>query len=475
MNQYSQQQLETFFASIASWRAAYVRARLHYFAVRTEWGLSIVSARIYLDIGGADSIKPRFCAGTFEAGEWEIDQGVQSVEDVVRALISEEGLHIEGVGNVRLVGDERQEIFAVPPILLHPEGLNTGNRLAVFSLTGINWNELIRQPESDWLLKAADMPYESVQELCTEYGLGVFQADRAIVEVVARTAVQVLAEACVEGTTAKLGIWMSRHLDRKTARLGYRIIDNGRILHRGSVSGTDLVWQEDGFALIGRFRMDVPAGGIVQCIASYDGHAHHVQWRADPTSHLNPRAAVFQLVDPRREILQSFLQPDSPPRGKAADDFEAGVAWLLWILGFSTAAFGANSKTSDAFDTVAVSPSGDFLIVECTLALLRADSKLSKLAARAARLRDALSASNMKHLRVLPVIVSAMTQEQVKVDIASAEENGILVLTRESLTSALNVEIFRFPDANGLFARGIAKVEERREARSRISLKVPPT
>lgn len=465
MNQYSQSQFQAFFASIASWRSAYTRVRLHYFAVRAPWGLSIVTARIYLDIGGAEAIKPSFRAGPLEAGEWEIDQRVQSVETVVAALISEEGLYIDGIGKIRLSGDEGTEVFGAPPVLLHPEGLNTGNRLAVFTLSGMNWTKLVQQPESDWLLKAADIPYESVQELCAEYGLGTLRGDRATVEVVARTAVQVLGASHVDGTSAELGIWMGQGLERANARLGYRILNNGRVLRRGAVSGADLSWREDGVALVGLIQMAVPAGSIVQCIASYAGHAHNVQWRADPTIHLNPRATVLGLVDPRKEVLQSFLQPESPPRGRAADDFEAGVAWLLWALGFSTATFGTNHKTSDAFDTVAVSPNGDFLVVECTLALLRADSKLSKLAARAARLREALDASNMKYLRVLPVIVSAMSLDQVKVDIPSAEENGILVFTRENLISALTIEMLRFPDADGVFSRGVAQVEERREAR----------
>lgn len=467
MDQYSQQQFEAFFTSIASWRAAYIQARLHYLAVRTTRGLSIVTARIYLDIGGMHTAKPPFRAGKFEAGEWEIDQKKQSVEAVVAAILSDDGLYIEGVGEVRFSGDEEADVFGGPPILLHPEGLNSGNRLAVFTWSGINWQKLVPQPESDWLLKAADNPYDSVQELCVEYGLGILRGDRATLEVVARTAVQVLATSRVEGTSANLGVWMGQSLERAKARLGYRILNNGRVIRRDTVSGEALVWQENDFAQVGSVQMTVPAGSIVQCIASYDGHAHNVQWRADPTVHTNPRAAVLGLVDPRKEVLQNFLQPESPLRGKAADDFEAGVAWLLWALGFSTATFGTNSKTTDAFDTVAVSPNGNFLVVECTLGLLKAESKLSKLGARAARLREALDASNMKHLRVLPVMVSALSLDQVLVDIPSAEENGILVFTRENLISALTIEMLRFPDADSLFARGVAQIEERREARKK--------
>lgn len=469
MNEFSQKQFDAFFESISAWRPAYTRARLHFIGLRAATELSIVAARIYLDVGGDDAIKPHFRAGAVEAGQWDIPQGVQSVEDVTQALIGETGLDIEGVGRIRLLSDEQHEIFIAPPILLHPEGLNDGNRLAVLSVSGLNLIEWVPQPESDWLLKAADTPYDSVQELCFEYGLGTLRDNKALIEVVARTAVQVLAKSQVKGTQAELGIWMGRGLDRMKARLGYRILDNGRVLRRGAVSGADLAWQEENFSAIGSMQMEVPAGAVVQCIASYAGHAQNVQWRADPSIHQNPRAAVLALVDPRREILRSFLQPDLPPRGKAADDFESAVAWLLWALGFSTAAFGTNSKTTEAFDTIAVSPNGDFVVVECTLTLLRADSKLSKLAARATSLRETLDASNMKHLRVLPVVVSAMAVEQVKVDIPSAEENGILVLTRENLTNALETELIRYPNADGLFARGMAQMEERRTARLKAS------
>lgn len=469
MNELSQKNFAAFFASISAWRPAYKRARLHIIGVRTATELSIVAARIYLDLGGNDTIKPHFRAGTLEAFQWEIPQDVMSVEEVAIALISETGLEIDGIGRVRLLSDERQEIHIAPPTLLHPEGLEAGNRLAVLAVCGSNFADWVLQPESDWLLKAADMPYDSVQELCVEYVLGTLRNKTALVEIVARTAIQVINNSRVEGIRAEMGIWMGRGLDREKARLGYRILDNGRVLSRGAVSGSELSWKEEDFAAIGAMQMEVPLGAVVQCIASYAGQAHNVQWRTDPSIHQNPRTAVLALIDPRREILQNFLQPDLPPRARAADDFESAVAWLLWGLGFSTAAFGTNSKTTEAFDTVAVSPNGDFVVVESTLTLLRADSKLSKLAARAASLRDTLAASNMKHLRVLPVIVTAMTVEQVLVDIPSAEENGILVLTRENLTNALKTELIRYPNADNLFARGIAQMEERRASRLKPS------
>ena len=182
------------------------------------------------------------------------------------------------------------------------------------------------------------------------------------------------------------------------------------------------------------------------------------------TSFLNPRAAILALVDPSGSLTQTYLRPEMPARGKAADDFEAAIAWLLWALGFSVASFGTHAKTRDAFDVIATTPRGDFLVVECTLGMLRAEGKLSRLAARTVNVRDSLAASNMTHLRVLPVIVTAMTGEQVAADAGPAAELGVLVITREDLDEVQN-ELVRFPDADSLFERGLRAVQDRQSAR----------
>ena len=103
----------------------------------------------------------------------------------------------------------------------------------------------------------------------------------------------------------------------------------------------------------------------------------------------------------------------------------------------------------------------EFLVVECTLGLLRADSKLSKLAARAAALRQLLRGSNFSHLRVLPVIVTAMTKDEISADADQARQLGIVVVTRENLERLLaealserrrdgaNAGLLRPPDVQG--------------------------
>ncbi len=459
----AQVQIDAFFTSIKSWRAAYAHAYLHFMGMRTPRGLTLVSARIFMEAWEKNLTTTRVQAHEIEAGVWKIDQKNASIETIVEALVTDRGFDVPGVGILRLPSDERNGLYVAPPVLLHPEGINAGNRLAVLTIQGSDAGLLLHQPDTDWRLKAAEHPYESLQELCSDFGLGMH--GRTTIEVVARPVVEVLGKSRIQGTSAELGLWLSKSLETAQTRLGYRILDNGRVVERGSIPGSNFVWTDEDHALIGRASIKVPAGSIVQCIASIAGHAHHVYWHADPAFFQNPRLAVFSVADPNREILRRFLQPDQL-KSKAASDFEAAIAWMLWTLGFATATFGNNSKVSDYFDTIAVSPNGNFLVVECTLGLLKADSKLSRLSNRASLVRNALDSSNMKHVRVVPVMVTAMPKEQIKVDLPSAEENGILVITKEDLIAALDADIHRPPNAEHLFTRAAAAVEDRRIART---------
>lgn len=464
LDEHSEQQLSAYFEAIGGWKAAYRAARLHVMCVRTGQALELVSGRIVLDFGDTTPTKAPFRAGKVEAHQVLLNEAGLELQEVTRALASPDGFLVTGIGCIRLPSTEHVGIYVAPPTLLHPDGLSGGNRLAVLSIGGGYIVDLLPQPDSDWLLKAADTPYDSVHELCIDYGLGTLRGDRALLEVVAPTAVQVLAESAVSGTDAYLGLLMASSLDRTQAKLGYRVVHQGRVVQRGVVRGAEMSWSDRGLTAAGTATIEVATGAVVQCIASYADEAQHVQWRADPATFLNPRAAILSLVDPSNALIQAYLRPEVPLRGKAADDFEEAVSWLLWALGFAVASFGTNAKTRETFDLVATTPGGDFLVVECTLGLLRSEGKLSKLAARTARVRDSLAVSNMKHLRVLPVIVTAMTGSEVAADAGAATDLGVLVITREDLDDVQN-ELIRFPNADSLFERGLQALQDRQSVR----------
>jgi hypothetical protein len=433
--------------------------------------LTLVRARIYLVANTPPICAPHFISGSIEAGQWDIPQNELSIEEVIERLISADGLRVDELGYLKLAQEQNAEAYIAPPTLLHPEGLNTGSRLAILIISGANYAEYVPQPETDWLLKSATAPYDSINELCVEYDLGALRGDRSTLEIVARTAIEVWANSAVRDGAATLGIWMANSLDKFKARIGYRVVVKGRVENRGSVSSDAMTWTDDGAALTGLTHLTVPVGSIVQCFATYDNHTHHMQWRADPSVFQNPRAALLSMANILDNTLREYIDPGTQPRGRAADDFEAAIGWLLWALGFSPALFGTNAKTRDVFDIAAVTPLGDFLVVECTLGLLKADSKLSTLQSRSANLRSKLDSSDMKHIRVLPVIVTALSKEQVVVDVPQAEQHGILVLTKQNLDNAL-IELLRLPDANSLYETAWQIVQDKKTHRINSSKKI---
>lgn len=462
MKEHVRQQLNAFNAAIAPWCSAYQTARLSFIAVHCGDFAEVISARIYLAVNFREHMKERFQAGTIVAGQIDIPLDTESIELIIERLVSRDGFEVEAYGRLRLPLDEGRELDAGPPVLLHPEGIHNGSRIGVLAITGGTRHELVPQPMTDWMLKAGERPFDSLAELSAEYGLGNLAGHATLLEIVAYAAVEVSALTAVKGNEACLGIWIAKDLERSTARLGYRVLDKGAVVLRGSACGEALSWGEHSGDLVGFVRVNVPRGAIVQCFASYGGHAHHQRWFADPETFQNPRAAVLASVDQTGQLLRGYLLPELPPKGKAADDFESAVSWVLWTLGFAPVSFGMNSKTRDAFDIVAASPRGDMLVVECTLGLLRAESKLSKLSAREASTKELLGASGMHHLRVLPVIVTAMTKDQVKADLAQAAETGVLVLTREDLEAVIDNEQLRFANADQLVDKALQRIAESR-------------
>jgi hypothetical protein len=88
---------------------------------------------------------------------------------------------------------------------------------------------------------------------------------------------------------------------------------------------------------------------------------------------------------------------------------------------------------------IATTPQGHFLVIECTTGLLKAENKLPNLIDRAEKVRRSLANSGNGHLRVMPVIVTNKTREEIKADLEQAEKLGVLVGTREGFVNLINL------------------------------------
>ncbi|WP_186073866.1 hypothetical protein [Burkholderia gladioli] len=461
LNPHSEKMIAHFFDAIEPWKESYPKARLSFVAIRKDKLLVILAARMHMAASYIAPLKSFFEAGDLVAGQMELPGGTRGFSDAIKNIISGAGHPIKERGRLVLRPEEGQNVSIGIPDLLHAEGLTSGNRIGVLTMTGCRRDMLTPQPQTDWILKAAVLPFDSLTELGVEYELGAVPHAHSIFEVVAHSSIEVWGQSTVNKDRAELGVWLAPGLDISMARLGYRVFDKMAVTQRNSVDGDALEWELALGGQVGRLSLDVPVGAIVQCYASFAGHAHNQRWIADPQTYQNARGAVLSSIDSSGKLLKAYALPDLSQKGKtSADDFESAVAWILWGLGFSPVSFGMNAKTRDAFDILATTPRGDFLAVECTLGLLRAESKLSKLGARENSLRDTLKASGLQHVRVLPVIITAMTREAVKADLMAASDAGILVLTREDIEAVFNNERLRFSNADQLFEQALKNLED---------------
>ena len=448
--------INQFFGGISPWEDAYRHASLSYFAHMHDGELMLLQARLYLRTTPLNVPESNFRSSTIRVGHYFLSDIQGSPRVIVDEILT--GKLTTAYGAFRFLPDDGGR-YSAGYMPFHHEGIRSGSRVAVLTLTGARNGHQVSQPECDWELKAAPRPYDNLNELLFEHGLSAFNASNAaVVEIIASPACEVDFNARVDGATATPGILVADRLSRNKCRLGYRVFHQGKVVERATIDGSQMRWESRQYLLHGSLDIQIPKGAVIHCSAIYDSHAQHQGWIADPSTVQNPYRAVYEAFDGRLAILSDFLEAGQS-KGRDARDLEIAIAWLLWMLGFSVAHLGGTAKTQDAPDLVATTPRGNFVVIECTTGLLKAENKLSRLVERTEMLRRRLDASGNRHLHVLPVIITSKEREEIRADVEQAERLGVLVLTKESLHQAINRTLV-LPDAERLYAEGERTVRE---------------
>jgi hypothetical protein len=113
-------------------------------------------------------------------------------------------------------------------------------------------------------------------------------------------------------------------------------------------------------------------------------------------------------------------------------------------------------------------PSGHIALVECTTGMVKQD-KLLNLRARANAVRQRLDASNLRALRVLPVLACARPEADVEPERAGAAGMGICILDGDDLIGLVERTAL-LPDAERYFA----EAEEALAQRSAVASSAVP-
>jgi hypothetical protein len=323
-------------------------------------------------------------------------------------------------------------------ISLLPEGLEAQRRISLLRITGSDPPQIIHQGEIDWEIKAALEPFDGLIELLDEFRLLPFVWGANQIEFVATSAAEIDPKSTIDGETAQIVVRMAKGLSSEKLRVGYRVrVDRTTIHARGTIPGSDLSWTEAEYVNEGRYDMKVPRTAAVNAVTVYDGVALHHWWFADPNASPNPRRTVYEAFDPRLELLKDIIDK-AQGKGQDSRNFESAVGWILWMLGFEMANIGSTPRTADAPDIIASTAAGNFLVVEVTTGLPKAEHKLANLYERAESARRALKETGREYLKVVPVMVTSKTRADVQVDLEQVDKAGVYLVTGDEFEAILN-------------------------------------
>ena len=425
------------------------RATLTFVAVRRDEEFMLIEGRLMLD--AVDQEPKHFRSVNVHAGHYRLSELKKSMAQVMDEI---------AVGRLELPDGD----VVIPAAheggwrweydQSHPGGVQS--RVEVMTVYGREREALFDQRLVNWELRAADLPFDTLIELANHYGLNFAQGSVRF-EAVAPAIIMVDIEQRVSGREATLGVILSRGFDTDRAFLGYRVLVGKKVVDRGRVPGSSFEWKDERRLLRGLATLPVPEAAIVHCFAGYDGIVHNYGWILDPNNHQNARRVAYEAFDKDlTKLTEVLFRPPAAAHKNQQDDFEFAVSYLLWIRGYSVSLLSTSAipGIKEGPDLLATTPNGHFVVVECTLGILKEDTKLARLVARATLMRQNLEKSGNPHLKVLPVMITSKSRSEVEAELEGALQLGVFVITREGIEEALRTS-YLVPDPDREFDEGL--------------------
>ncbi len=426
------------------------------FLINGQWRLA--RARLYLESLPENMLPPHETASVRIGRHRFADLG-KSVKKFLDDSIAASAFAFPE-GSCAFLGDEHG--YSTNVVDLHHDGLREGNRLRMLTISGKRSPEYFNEPAISWELKSHAQPYDSLQELANYYGTGIPNGGQPTVEVIAyqTTAIEKPASTIKDGE-ANLCQVLLHGFDPDKASLGYIVYRGSQVLKRGSFEGTDMTWSAHPEIQRGRTSLSVVPGSVVKCFARYAGITHHETWVDDPSLAQNQRRTAYATFDDSLLELKALL--DGPyVRGRDARQVETALSWVLWMLGFSPIQIGGVKKTQTAPDLIVAAPNGDLALVECTTGLLSADKKMPQLAARTVLVRKKLDAAGNLGTRLISILITTRSRDEVASELEQAQQMNILVATREDIDRSIAQSLISM-DANALYEQAVKALDERRQ------------
>ena len=145
----------------------------------------------------------------------------------------------------------------------------------------------------DWDLKAADQPFDSLDELFTHLGIPTSQqaGDSAALEIIGSSPVLIADNSKITAGSAQVKCRVAETADIGKIKFGYKIVHTNSV-ERASITGDAFEWIIDGPSKLGTAIVPTKDAPWLQGFLSYDGVSLHQWWIDDPEKRPNQRHAL---------------------------------------------------------------------------------------------------------------------------------------------------------------------------------------
>lgn len=431
-----EQSLFDFEALISLWINAYRCADVSYVGVKTSQGPLLLFGRVFLQPMRAEIAETAFHFETAHvfAARFVSTATPADIKSFLEHASNGEILAVDGT----YISIQKDRDFSTNFSPIHHPFVSEGPRLPCLRISGTSKHQLFASVADsrvlDWELKAAEVPFDNLDELLNQCGLPTPMGDLTTLEILANTPAMIVDTSAITETNAVIDCHLAADLDVAKLRLGYKVFHKDSV-SRESVNGSKLDWREERDLKVGNFRMAVGDASLLQVFVSYSGVSQHQWWVTDPLKTLNPRHAIHQVFDSDLEILKKLLLS---PEIEKSQMFETSVSTLFSLLGFSVCNYGRAPKLQEGPDIIAIAPSGNVGVVECTVGLLDRNDKLAKLVQRSMLIRQKLDHANYSYLQLQAVIVTPLARQEVAANLEMAGKHEIAVICKEEIEEMLS-------------------------------------
>jgi hypothetical protein len=429
---------ERFDVLLNRWRAAYRRILLIYLAYLTKGQWKLAYAAAFFQPDAVASVPPDIKVSTksLVGGRLLLDCVKSDQHPMLQSLLKGEliidGKHFTlGGGSA----DCTVNLFLDGPPNVPSQNVRTPTLVIRSNRTSGLANDLdLGEVDND--LRTSDTPFDGFEDLISSLALpaDIRNSGSQRVEIfLGLAAVLALPDSRISDSQALIRVLAAPGIETSRVRVGLRFLDEKSNPRRLSLPGDQLTWNITDQWLEGTTRVPVGNAPYVQCLIQYGGEHVSRWWLTDPSRHLNFRTAIQRTFDPEDRKLAKLL---FPPKTESRD-LERGLALLLGVHGFGVLQYGEKESFQEGPDLVAISPRGRILVVECTVDLVDAHAKVTKLVNRTQRIVESLRRGSALNVEVLSVLVITVPRVDLVPHGELFKKTSVAVLAREDLDEAL--------------------------------------